>query len=209
MWSRWDKGQEGDRRLGRRGAVRAPNSFSMTAMRRPCCSCRIQFTSVVLPAPRKPVTQVTGTRGMVAMEAGVGDGDRRRFDERVRRFMVRRRKAGGSAQCLACAGRFGSAGDGGWTGAFVKGTRGRPWDAIVRAVALSVEPHPHANPRSKLLLLNALFAAVVLTYGWTGGREGNCTLTSGSGAAAPTVSSSSLLRRFCGGAARPETKCII
>ena len=34
----------------------APNSFSMTAMSLPCSPFRMWFTSVVFPAPRKPVT---------------------------------------------------------------------------------------------------------------------------------------------------------
>src|SRR6185503_12917379 len=39
----------------------SPNSFSITAMRWPWSSLRIRFSSVVLPAPRKPVRIVTGT----------------------------------------------------------------------------------------------------------------------------------------------------
>src|SRR5437879_3894187 len=39
----------------------SPNSFSITAMRWPCCSLRIRLTSVVLPLPKKPVSMVTGT----------------------------------------------------------------------------------------------------------------------------------------------------
>ena len=38
----------------------SPNSFSITAILRPCFSRRIWFSSVVLPAPRKPVSTVTG-----------------------------------------------------------------------------------------------------------------------------------------------------
>jgi len=38
----------------------SPYSFSITAMRRPCCSVRMRLRSVVLPAPRKPVRTVTG-----------------------------------------------------------------------------------------------------------------------------------------------------
>mmetsp|Transcript_14795 Transcript_14795/g.40553 ORF Transcript_14795/g.40553 Transcript_14795/m.40553 type:complete len:240 (+) Transcript_14795:603-1322(+) len=38
----------------------SPNSFSITPIRLPCCSCRMWFMSVVLPAPRKPVMIVTG-----------------------------------------------------------------------------------------------------------------------------------------------------
>jgi hypothetical protein len=40
----------------------SPNSFSMTAMRLPCFSDRMRFSSVVFPEPRKPVSTVTGTR---------------------------------------------------------------------------------------------------------------------------------------------------
>ncbi len=39
----------------------SPNSFSMTAMLRPCCSFSMRFSSVVLPLPKKPVSMVTGT----------------------------------------------------------------------------------------------------------------------------------------------------
>ncbi|MNR24318.1 hypothetical protein D3C85_1413900 [compost metagenome] len=38
-----------------------PNSFSMTATRRPWNSVRMRLSRVVLPAPRKPVRMVTGT----------------------------------------------------------------------------------------------------------------------------------------------------
>jgi hypothetical protein len=38
----------------------SPNSFSMTATRRPCFSSRIRFRRVVLPEPRYPVSTVTG-----------------------------------------------------------------------------------------------------------------------------------------------------
>src|SRR5215207_817543 len=38
----------------------SPSSFSMTAIRCPCGSLRMRFTSVVLPLPRNPVTIVTG-----------------------------------------------------------------------------------------------------------------------------------------------------
>ena len=40
----------------------SPNSFSITAMRWPCCSVSRRFMRVVLPAPRKPVRTVTGVR---------------------------------------------------------------------------------------------------------------------------------------------------
>ena len=39
----------------------SPNSFSITAIRWPWCSLRMRLSSVVLPAPRKPVRIVTGT----------------------------------------------------------------------------------------------------------------------------------------------------
>ncbi len=39
----------------------SPNSFSMTAIRRPCSAVRMWFNRVVLPDPRKPVITVTGT----------------------------------------------------------------------------------------------------------------------------------------------------
>src|SRR5687767_2521823 len=38
----------------------SPNSFSITAMRWPCFCVRMWLSSVVLPAPRKPVRIVTG-----------------------------------------------------------------------------------------------------------------------------------------------------
>src|SRR5690606_948195 len=38
-----------------------PNSFSMTAIFWPWFSVRMRLSSVVLPAPRKPVSMVTGT----------------------------------------------------------------------------------------------------------------------------------------------------
>lgn len=38
-----------------------PNSFSITAIRRPCGCVRMKLRSVLLPAPRKPVMMVTGT----------------------------------------------------------------------------------------------------------------------------------------------------
>ena len=40
----------------------SPNSFSMTAMRLPWFAVRMRLRRVVLPAPRKPVRTVTGTR---------------------------------------------------------------------------------------------------------------------------------------------------
>ena len=40
--------------------------FSITAIRLPCCSVRMRLSSVVLPAPRKPVRMVTGTRESMA-----------------------------------------------------------------------------------------------------------------------------------------------
>ena len=42
----------------------SPNSLTMTAMRRPPASLSNARSSVVLPAPRKPVSTVTGTRFM-------------------------------------------------------------------------------------------------------------------------------------------------
>jgi len=39
----------------------SPNSFPITAIRRPCCSVRMRFRSVVLLEPRNPVRTVTGT----------------------------------------------------------------------------------------------------------------------------------------------------
>jgi hypothetical protein len=45
----------------------APNSFSMTANRRPCCSVRMRLSKVVLPDPRKPVSTVTDTRWSESM----------------------------------------------------------------------------------------------------------------------------------------------
>src|SRR5882762_11501566 len=39
----------------------SPNSFSITAMRWPCCSLRTRLMSVVLPLPKKPVSMVAGT----------------------------------------------------------------------------------------------------------------------------------------------------
>jgi hypothetical protein len=38
----------------------SPNSFSITATRRPCSVCRMRFSSVVFPLPRNPVRIVTG-----------------------------------------------------------------------------------------------------------------------------------------------------
>ena len=49
----------------------SPNSFSITAMRLPCCSVRMWLSSVVLPEPRKPVKTVTGTRGSRETSVGV------------------------------------------------------------------------------------------------------------------------------------------
>ena len=40
----------------------SPNSFSTIAIRLPCVAERMWLSSVVLPAPRKPVRTVTGTR---------------------------------------------------------------------------------------------------------------------------------------------------
>src|SRR5262245_61096836 len=46
----------------------SPNSFSITAMRLPWSSLRMRLSSVVLPAPRKPVRMVTGTICSCSME---------------------------------------------------------------------------------------------------------------------------------------------
>src|SRR6185437_16923771 len=40
----------------------APNSLTTTAVPRPCGVARKRLSNVVLPAPRKPVITVTGTR---------------------------------------------------------------------------------------------------------------------------------------------------
>mmetsp|Transcript_109266 Transcript_109266/g.309119 ORF Transcript_109266/g.309119 Transcript_109266/m.309119 type:complete len:367 (-) Transcript_109266:8-1108(-) len=48
----------------------SPNSFSMTAIRLPWFSSRMWFSSVVLPAPRKPVMMVVGTLLAAPAEAG-------------------------------------------------------------------------------------------------------------------------------------------
>src|SRR6185503_12925540 len=40
----------------------SPNSLTMTAMRRPSACVSSERSNVVLPAPRKPVSTVTGTR---------------------------------------------------------------------------------------------------------------------------------------------------
>ena len=42
----------------------APNSFSMTAIFWPWASVSTRLSSVVLPAPRKPVTMVAGMSAM-------------------------------------------------------------------------------------------------------------------------------------------------
>ena len=42
----------------------SPNSFSITAILSPCCSVRMRLRRVVLPAPRKPVSIVTGIRSL-------------------------------------------------------------------------------------------------------------------------------------------------
>src|SRR5215207_2297522 len=42
----------------------------MTAIFLPCCAVRMWFKSVVFPAPRNPVSTVTGTRGVAV--AGIG-----------------------------------------------------------------------------------------------------------------------------------------
>lgn len=41
----------------------APNSFSITAMRRPWSARRMWLSSVVLPLPRKPVMTCEGRNG--------------------------------------------------------------------------------------------------------------------------------------------------
>mmetsp|Transcript_1792 Transcript_1792/g.7464 ORF Transcript_1792/g.7464 Transcript_1792/m.7464 type:complete len:203 (+) Transcript_1792:528-1136(+) len=51
----------------------SPNSFSMMAMRLPCLAVRMWLTSVVFPAPRKPVMIVTGVLSLsVILLDGVG-----------------------------------------------------------------------------------------------------------------------------------------
>ena len=47
----------------------SPNSFSITAIRRPCRSVRMRLSKVVLPEPRKPVRTVTGTRSSESMRS--------------------------------------------------------------------------------------------------------------------------------------------
>src|SRR5262249_2948384 len=49
----------------------SPNSFSMTAIRLPCFAERMSLRRVVLPAPRKPVRTVTGTRSVGVVIRGL------------------------------------------------------------------------------------------------------------------------------------------
>ena len=56
---------------------RSPNSLTSTASRRPPAFSRRWRTSVVLPAPRKPVTTVQGILPRLASFGGVLDGARR------------------------------------------------------------------------------------------------------------------------------------
>ena len=50
----------------------SPNSFSMTAIFWPCASLRMRLSSVVLPAPRKPVRMVAGIRDITSFAFGCG-----------------------------------------------------------------------------------------------------------------------------------------
>ncbi len=90
------------------GAVRhgpmpsVPNSLTMTAMRRPRAWDRTWRSSVVLPAPRKPVTTVAGMRAMALRRPGW----RRR---RGRGRPGRRRGGRGPSRRRAGRGRGGSA----------------------------------------------------------------------------------------------------
>src|SRR6185295_865892 len=45
----------------------SPNSLTITAMRRPSACVSSERSSVVLPAPRKPVSTVTGTRDIAIL----------------------------------------------------------------------------------------------------------------------------------------------
>ena len=54
----------------------SPNSLTMTASRRPCALARTWRISVVLPAPRKPVTMVQGTRASGAVHRSVSSKSR-------------------------------------------------------------------------------------------------------------------------------------
>src|ERR1700730_15959434 len=48
----------------------SPNSLTITAMRRPSAWVNSERSSVVLPAPRKPVSTVTGTRDIYQFSLG-------------------------------------------------------------------------------------------------------------------------------------------
>src|SRR5258708_30460365 len=64
----------------------SPNSLTITARRRPCAFSRIWRTSVVLPAPRKPVTMVQGIFVRDVIGNGLQyslDGERRNSRNRV------------------------------------------------------------------------------------------------------------------------------
>src|SRR6188472_869832 len=61
----------------------SPNSFSITAIFLPWFSDRMRFSSVVLPAPRKPVNTVTGMRTFDVMQ--VPSGAAQAQDQRARR----------------------------------------------------------------------------------------------------------------------------
>src|SRR5258708_2142451 len=69
----------------------SPTSFSITAMRWPCCSLRTRLMSVVLPLPKKPVSMVTGTMFSCAANSTswhffrVPSGETRKFHAAHRR----------------------------------------------------------------------------------------------------------------------------
>ena len=62
----------------------SPNSLTSTARRRPSAFCRRLRTSVVLPAPRKPVTMVQGILVRSVMQVLSDEGGKRRRSARGR-----------------------------------------------------------------------------------------------------------------------------
>ena len=63
-----------------------PNSLTISAVPRPSGDARKRRTSVVLPAPRKPVTMVTGSRDPRSRFCRRPNGRRRRWEQVVNRI---------------------------------------------------------------------------------------------------------------------------
>src|SRR5256885_1844632 len=83
----------------------SPNSFSITAMRWPWSSLRMRLSSVVLPAPRKPVRIVTGTMLFSCIDAPGESAilpfeDEQALEVLAFRELERHRVVGGGAEAL-------------------------------------------------------------------------------------------------------------